>query len=348
MPLSGPARVLVMVEQPLIVEVIKLTLNHGVYVTREAQDVPEATAVLGDWQPHLAVIDMDIGGDVLLQQMAARATAARRATPVLALTRRGDLRTKLAAFEQGVDDIMTIPFSPEELLARVLVITRRALGESVPFNPVLRLGELEIDILHRQVRAGSSELHLTGLEQSLLYLLAARAGQVVTRDEILDALWGVDYVSESNVVDRHVRNLRAKLQNDWRKPRFIATVPGRGYRFIPTFSDPERASLHERLGTLSRVTHPFEAVPTGQRRLDPRGGERLHKSVVIEPDVTDRIMAQRHDVAGRLHILSAQAVQGVPGIRGDLLRIPTKLVEPCFDLLPLLIHAVFHVRMPFY
>ena len=65
---------------------------------------------------------------------------------------------------------------------------------------------------------------------------------MVTRDEILDALWGVDYVSESNVVDRHVRNLRAKLQNDWRKPRFIATVPGKGYRFLPVFSEPERAS----------------------------------------------------------------------------------------------------------
>ena len=136
---------------------------------------------------------------------------------------------------------MTIPFSPEELLARVLVISRRTLGGSTPFNPVQRLGELGIDILHRQVRAGSSELHLTGLEQRLLYLLAARAGQVVTRDEILDALWGFDYVSESNVVDRHIRNLRAKLQNDWRKPRFIATVPGQGYRFIPTFSVPERA-----------------------------------------------------------------------------------------------------------
>jgi len=242
MPLSGPARVLVMVEQPLIADVIKLTLNHGIYVTREAQDVAEATAALGEWHPHLAVIDMDIGGDRLLRQMASSDGQSSPRTPVLALTRRGDLKTKLAAFEQGVDDIMTIPFSPEELLARVLVIARRALGEAVPFNPVQRLGELEIDILHRQVRAGSSELHLTGLEQSLLYLLAARSGQVVTRDEILDALWGVDYVCESNVVDRHVRNLRAKLQNDWRKPRFIATVPGRGYRFIPTFSEPERAS----------------------------------------------------------------------------------------------------------
>src|SRR6266498_927137 len=238
MPAGSPARVLVMVEQSLIVEVIKLTLNHGVYVTREARDVPEATAALGEWQPHLAVIDMDIGGSQLLQHMAGAGGSAR--PPVLALTRRGDLRTKLAAFEQGVDDIMTIPFSPEELLARVIAITRRTYGRPVPFNPVLKLGEIEIDIMQRQVRAGTSELHLTGLEQSLLYLLAARAGQVVTRDEILDTLWGVDYVSGSNVVDRHVRNLRAKLQDDWRTPRFIATVPGHGYRFIPTFSDRDR------------------------------------------------------------------------------------------------------------
>lgn len=241
-PLSSPARVLVMVEQPLIADVIELTLNHGVYVTRKAKNLPEATAVLEDWRPHLAVIDMDIGGDLLVQRLAGSGEGGGTRTPVLALTRRGDLRTKLVAFEQGVDDIMTVPFSPEELLARVLAITRRSYGASVPLKPVLKLGEIEIDILHRLVRAGTSELHLTGLEQSLLYLLAANAGRVVTREEILDALWGVDYAAESNVVDRHIRNLRAKLQNDWRKPRFIATVPGQGYRFVPVFSDPERPS----------------------------------------------------------------------------------------------------------
>jgi len=232
---QSPARVLVLVEQPLLVDVIKLTLNHGVYVTRETRDRREAEAALTTWRPHLAVIDMDIGGDRLIQRMARSGEGGGTHTPVLALTRRGDLKTKLAAFERGVDDVMTIPFSPEELLARVLVITRHVLGQAPPFNPVLELGKIEIDILHRQVRAGTSEVHLTGLEQSLLYLLAARAGHVVTREEILDTLWGVDYVSESNIVDRHIRNLRAKLQNDWRKPRFIATVPRRGYRFIPTF-----------------------------------------------------------------------------------------------------------------
>jgi two-component system alkaline phosphatase synthesis response regulator PhoP len=102
---------------------------------------------------------------------------------------------------------------------------------------VIRVGDLEFDILTRQVRVGSSELHLTGLEQALLYLLAANAGNVLSRTEILDALWGVDYVAESNVVDRHIRSLRVKLQNDSRHPRFIETVPGQGYRFVPVASE---------------------------------------------------------------------------------------------------------------
>jgi DNA-binding response OmpR family regulator len=117
------------------------------------------------------------------------------------------------------------------------VLARRVQATEPPLRPTIRVGEIEIDILNREVRAGSSVVHLTGLEQSLLYLLAANAGRVIGRDEILDALWGVDFVTESNIVDRHVRGLRAKLQNDWRRPRFIATVPGQGYRFLPTFTD---------------------------------------------------------------------------------------------------------------
>ena len=119
-------------------------------------------------------------------------------------------------------------------MERVLVVLRRTYRDAVAFTPVLRLGELEIDILHRCVRVAGHALPLTALDQSLLYLLAANAGRVLSRDEILDHLWGVDFVAESNVVDRHVRTLRAKRQNDWRSPRSIATVPGHGYRFVPT------------------------------------------------------------------------------------------------------------------
>jgi DNA-binding response OmpR family regulator len=104
-------------------------------------------------------------------------------------------------------------------------------GGSAVSTPVIRAGELEIDLLHRQVRVDQRDLHLTPLEVSLLYLLAANAGQALTRDEILNQIWGTDFVAESNVVDHHVRNLRAKLRDDWRQPRYIATVPGKGYRF---------------------------------------------------------------------------------------------------------------------
>jgi DNA-binding response OmpR family regulator len=156
------------------------------------------------------------------------------APPVIALTRRGDLKAKLAAFERGVDDIVTVPFSPEEFVARVFAIMRRSYRDALVFTPVLRLGDLEIDILNRRVRVGDNELHLTSLEQSLLYLLAANAGRLLTRDEILDYLWGADYVAESNIVDRHIRNLRVKLHDHSKRPRYIATIPGRGYRFLNT------------------------------------------------------------------------------------------------------------------
>ena len=225
-------------ERQLVVDLIELTLNHGLFIVRAARNLEEALAILTEWQPHMTVVDMDHDDSAaLLQRIGASNTLTRSVTPVLGLTRRGDLRTKLKAFDLGVDDILTVPFSPEELLARSIVITRRATGADRPIVPTISLGEIEVDILSRQVRAGDSIVHLSGIEQSLLYLLASRGGRVVTREEILDAIWGTDFVAESNVVDRHIRSLRIKLQNGYRHPRFIATVPGQGYKFIPTFSN---------------------------------------------------------------------------------------------------------------
>ena len=225
-------------DRQLVVDLIELTLNHGLFVVSAATSLAEAEAILARWRPNLAVVDMDHDdSSALLKRLGASNTVSRSLTPVLGLTRRGDLKTKLRAFDLGVDDILTMPFSPEELLARSIVVSRRASGTDRPIVPTIKLGEIEIDIVNRQVRAGESIVHLSGIEQSLLYLLASRAGRVVTRDEILDAIWGTDFVAESNIVDRHIRSLRIKLQNDYRHPRFIATVPGVGYRFIPTFSN---------------------------------------------------------------------------------------------------------------
>lgn len=237
-PPDEARRALVLHDLPLIVDLIELTLNHGLFVVRAAHTFAEAEKILSEWHPHLTVIDMDHDDSTaLLGRLGASNTLTRRVTPALGLTRRGDLKTKLKAFDLGVDDILTVPFSPEELLARSIVITRRASGSDRPIVPTITLGEMEIDIINREVRTGTSVVHLSGIEQSLLYLLASRAGQVVTREQILDTIWGTDFVAESNVVDRHIRSLRIKLQNDYRHPRFIATIPGQGYRFVPTFSN---------------------------------------------------------------------------------------------------------------
>jgi DNA-binding response OmpR family regulator len=231
-------RALVLHDRQLVVDLIELTLNHGLFVVKSARNLADAAAILDDWRPHLTVIDMDHDDSTaLLGRIGSSNAVTHSTTPALGLTRRGDLRSKLRAFDLGVDDILTMPFAPEELLARSIVITRRAFGTDRPVVPVIKLGEMEIDIVSREVRAGHSVVHLSGIEQSLLYLLASRAGRVVSREEILDTIWGTDFVAESNIVDRHVRSLRIKLQNDYRHPRFIATVAGQGYRFVPTFSN---------------------------------------------------------------------------------------------------------------
>lgn len=237
-PADDSRRALVLDDRSAMVDLIELTLNHGLFVVRAARTLAEAEDLLMAWHPHMAVVDMDHDESAqLLIRLGASNSLSASVTPVLGLTRRGDLPTKLRAFDLGVDDILTVPFSPEELLARSIVITRRASGVDRPLIPTIKLGEMEIDIVNRVVRAGTSVIHLSGIEQSLLYLLASRAGQVITRDEILDGVWGTDFIAESNIVDRHIRSLRIKLQNDYRHPRFIATVPGKGYRFIPTFSN---------------------------------------------------------------------------------------------------------------
>ena len=229
---------MLLLDRPITIGLVQLTLNHGLFVVRAVGSLAEAERMLVEWHPHLAVVDMDHDDSAdLLMRLGASNSLTATVTPVLGLTRRGDLANKLKAFDLGVDDILTMPFSPEELLARAIVITRRAFGIDRPIVPTIRLGEMEVDILRREVRTGASTVLLSGIEQSLLYLLASRGGRVVSRDEILDGVWGTDFVAESNVVDRHIRDLRVKLKDDYQHPRFISTVPGKGYRFIPTFSN---------------------------------------------------------------------------------------------------------------
>ncbi len=224
------ARVLIVLADHALSNTVDLTLRHGRYDRRSESTVVAAREAIADWKPHLILLDIDLEAGAGIQLL----DEARTGGPLglIALTRRSDLRGKLDAFERGADDYISIPFVPDDLVARARAVLRRTHGNAGELVPRLRIGDLEIDVLNRKVSAGDHDLHLTSLEQALLYLLAANAGSVLTREQILDALWGTDFVIESNVVDRHVRALRAKLQDDWHKPRYIETVPGSGYRFV--------------------------------------------------------------------------------------------------------------------
>ena len=113
-------RVLLVLDRPTLIELVKLTLNHGAYTTRTVA-AAEVETVVAEWKPQLLILDMDLAGTQIIP-LVNRRTLVRRRVPVIGLTRRGDLKTKLASFEAGVDDILSLPFAPEELLARVIAV----------------------------------------------------------------------------------------------------------------------------------------------------------------------------------------------------------------------------------
>ena len=134
MALDSPGRVLIVMDHELVAQSVALTLNHRLFVARITSGPADATSIVATWRPHLAMVEMDLGDDQFLEQLGLRTDQPSGGVPVIGLTRRDDLQSKLTAFAQGVDDIMTVPFSPEELLARALALVRRVYGEPVPMQ----------------------------------------------------------------------------------------------------------------------------------------------------------------------------------------------------------------------
>jgi DNA-binding response OmpR family regulator len=207
---------------------VGLTLQHGRYEIRRTTDPDQCRELVSDWAPHLAFIDLD-QYDRFIEIVGRGLTHGH--TPIVAFTRRRDTRLKLSAYERGADDILEVPFTLDEIVARPFALMRRAHGVTVTIVPKIRLDGLEVDLIQQRVSVGGRVLNLTPIQQTLLYLLAANAGKALSREDLLATIWGGEFESESNVVDRHIRELRVKLGDEWRAPRYIETVPGAGYRF---------------------------------------------------------------------------------------------------------------------
>jgi DNA-binding response OmpR family regulator len=222
--------VLVVDDEPIVREVVCTYLAREGYRTLEAGDGDRARELLEAETPTLVVLDLMLPGTDGLE--LCRWIRNRSQLPVIMLTARGEEADRIVGLELGADDYVTKPFSPRELVARVRTVLRRTAPQLVKPER-LSFDGLTIDAAAREVRKHGSELRLTAKEFDLLWFLARHPRQVFSRDHLMDRVWGYSAALDTGTVTVHVRRLREKIEDDPAHPRFLQTVWGVGYRFVP-------------------------------------------------------------------------------------------------------------------
>jgi DNA-binding response OmpR family regulator len=232
-----PEKILIVEDDLTLLETLEYNLARREYQVYKAMDGPSALRVARLRQPDLVILDLMLPGldgldvcRILRQEMNV---------PILILTARTGEVDKVVGLEMGADDYMTKPFSMRELLARVRALLRRvrlireelALPEDADRDGTLAFENLSIDMDRREVSSGGEALHLKPKEYDLLLFLARNRGMALSRDLILERVWGWDFDGGTRTVDVHVRWLREKIESDPARPNRIITVRGVGYRF---------------------------------------------------------------------------------------------------------------------
>ena len=224
--------VLVVDDEPIVRDVVVRYLRREGYSTLEADDGDRARTMLERNTPDLVVLDVMLPGTDGLE--LCRWIRARSELPVILLTARGEEADRIVGLELGADDYVTKPFSPRELAARVRTVLRRsaapvqgAEGERLEFEG------LTLDTETREVRKAGAELKLTAKEFDLLWCLASNPRRVFSRDQLMARVWGYEAALDTGTVTVHVRRLREKIEDAPSHPRFLQTVWGVGYRFVP-------------------------------------------------------------------------------------------------------------------
>ncbi len=224
--------VLVVDDEPTIVEIVGRYMERAGYETYEAGDGPEALRLAGLHRPDLVVLDLMLPGIDGIEVMRQLHERPGPRTAVILLTARGEESDRLVGLRHGADDYVVKPFSPAELVARVDAVLRRV-SPSDEEAPPIEHGPLRLEPATRRVFLDGEELTLTQREFDLLAHLAAHPGRVYSRDQLMESVWGESFFEDTSTVTVHIRRLRAKLGDDVTEPRFIETVWGVGYRFKP-------------------------------------------------------------------------------------------------------------------
>jgi two-component system KDP operon response regulator KdpE len=219
-------RVLVVDDEPQIVRGLKVILRTAGFSVEAAATKEEALAALAARPPDALVLDLVLpdGSGVEVCQEVRRWSR----IPIVVLSAVGDEREKVRALDAGADDYVTKPFGTEELLARLRAVLRRT--AEAGGSPLVTIGELSVDIADRRVTRAGEEVHLTPIEFDLLRALAQHRGRLVTQRQLLREVWGPEYGEETHYLRVHVAHIRAKLEPDPSRPRYLVTEPGVGYR----------------------------------------------------------------------------------------------------------------------
>jgi DNA-binding response OmpR family regulator len=221
--------VLVVEDDPGILRTVADNLRFEQYEVITAVDGETAYLLQQQHQPDLIVLDLMLPRMSGLE-LCHRLRAEEVQVPVLVLTARGEEADRVRGLDAGADDYVIKPFSVPELMARVRALLRRS---SPGLAATLSFGEVEVDFRrHTAVRSGRL-IEMTRKEFALLRFLASRADTVVTRDELLNKVWGFEAYPVTRTVDNHIAGLRAKLEADPARPVYIQTVHGVGYKFVP-------------------------------------------------------------------------------------------------------------------
>jgi DNA-binding response OmpR family regulator len=238
--LSVTARppILVVDDDPKIVRLVRTYLERDGHAVIEAGDGRSALAAIALEQPRLIVLDVMLPEVDGLSVLAALRRTSR--TPVIVLSARGGVGDRIDGLEAGADDYVPKPFSPAELVVRVRRVLERTSGTEpataggTGTSPeTMRHADLEVDRARHEARVAGRPVALTTAEFRLLAALLEAGGRVLTRDQLMDALYGIDEVVLDRTIDVHVGRLRDKLGDDASSPRYVATVRGVGYRTAP-------------------------------------------------------------------------------------------------------------------
>lgn len=231
--MSQRQQILVVDDEPNIREVVELYLRREGYEVEVAGDGATALQAIERKLPDLIVLDLMlpvVGG----LQVTRALRQSDYDIPIIMLTAKSEEADKITGLELGADDYLTKPFSPKELVARVKAVLRRATDKptvETQAQPVTR-GAVAINPKTRQVFVRETEVTLTAKEFDLLWFLMNHPGQVFSRDQLLDNVWGYDFFGDSSTVTVHVRRLREKIEQKPTKPEYILTVWGVGYKFV--------------------------------------------------------------------------------------------------------------------